>query len=500
LASLWAVVTSPAGGVVTFGDATAIVTTAEFSLPGEYILRLTASDGEKEGFDEVTVTVLDAALNSPPVVDAGADQTVIFEGDPTVIDLPALGPANDPFHVSPTLITDPVTSGSADDPAIWVNPDDPAQSLIIGTGKGGGLYVYDMAGHQLQRISGSDLNNVDVAYGFEFNGEQIDLVAASNQSTQAIEAYKVNPANLTLERIGSIPVGMSVYGYASAHDLQTGKDYGIVSSKTGEIRQWELGSEGLTLTGTLVRTLNLGSVVEGLVADGELGHLYVAQEHGGLYRYGLDPSTGTARTQVDTTFGGHLTADTEGLALYYGKNGTGYLIASAQGANRFVVYRREGNNEYLASFDVAGVSSTDGIDVVNVPLGPRFEMGAFIAQNSNQDFRLVPWKTIAAAGNLSIYTGSIGSTPGWATAILDGTVVDDGQPDPPGTVTTTWTRLSGPGSVMFADAGALDTTATFDFPGTYVLQLDAFDGILTTTDTVTIQVRAVEDTLAEDDS
>jgi len=30
-------------------------------------------------------------------------------------------------------------------PAIWANPDKPAESLVIGTDKKGGLNVYDMA-------------------------------------------------------------------------------------------------------------------------------------------------------------------------------------------------------------------------------------------------------------------------------------------------------------------------------------------------------------------
>jgi uncharacterized protein (DUF1800 family) len=44
-------------GNVTFGDANALSTTATFSNPGTYILRLTVSDGAITRFDELTVTV-----------------------------------------------------------------------------------------------------------------------------------------------------------------------------------------------------------------------------------------------------------------------------------------------------------------------------------------------------------------------------------------------------------------------------------------------------------
>lgn len=75
-----------------------------------------------------------------------------------------------------------------------------------------------------------------------------------------------------------------------------------------------------------------------------------------------------------------------------------------------------------------------------------------------------------------------------ATAALDGTVTDDGLPNPPGATTATWTQASGPGAVTFTDSHAVDTTASFSLPGTYVLRLSATDGALTTADDVTITV------------
>jgi len=75
-----------------------------------------------------------------------------------------------------------------------------------------------------------------------------------------------------------------------------------------------------------------------------------------------------------------------------------------------------------------------------------------------------------------------------AGATLDGTVVDDGLPNPPASVTTTWSKQSGPGTVSFGNANAVDTTANFSATGTYVLQLEATDSALSATDTVTITV------------
>ncbi len=63
------------------------------------------------------------------------------------------------------------------------------------------------------------------------------------------------------------------------------------------------------------------------------------------------------------------------------------------------------------------------------------------------------------------------------TASLAGTVSDDNIA-PAGAVTVTWSKVSGPGTVTFANANATATTATFSTTGTYVLQLLANDGAL----------------------
>ena len=73
---------------------------------------------------------------------------------------------------------------------------------------------------------------------------------------------------------------------------------------------------------------------------------------------------------------------------------------------------------------------------------------------------------------------------------LDGTVTDDGLPDPPQTVTTLWTKVSGTGAVTFGNSAAVDTSATFSTFGVYVLRLSADDSVLTASDEVTITVNA----------
>jgi hypothetical protein len=73
LTTTWSKLSGP--GTVTFGNAGALSTTASFSASGSYTLRLTASDGTLSSSDDLIVTVNPAA-SQPPVVNAGADQTI----------------------------------------------------------------------------------------------------------------------------------------------------------------------------------------------------------------------------------------------------------------------------------------------------------------------------------------------------------------------------------------------------------------------------------------
>jgi 3-phytase len=192
---------------------------------------------------------------------------------------------------------------------------------------------------------------------------------------------------------------------------RTGTYYAFVSDSSGTVQQWALVDAGNgQVEATKVRTLSLGSTTEGCVADDASGDLYIAEEDVALWKYGAEPDAGSGRTRVDVVgSGGHLTADIEGLAIYYRGDGSGYLLASSQGSDAFVVYQRGGTNAYVTTFAIAagavdGVSHTDGIEVTNAALGTAFPDGLFIAQDDhndggNQNFKLVPWGDLARAAS-----------------------------------------------------------------------------------------------------
>jgi beta-glucosidase len=74
---------------------------------------------------------------------------------------------------------------------------------------------------------------------------------------------------------------------------------------------------------------------------------------------------------------------------------------------------------------------------------------------------------------------------------LDGTVIDDGLPYPPGKVAVLWEALSGPNTVAFSNESSKDATATFSGAGTYLLRLTVSDSELSASDMVTITVLQV---------
>lgn len=89
---------------------------------------------------------------------------------------------------------------------------------------------------------------------------------------------------------------------------------------------------------------------------------------------------------------------------------------------------------------------------------------------------------------------------------VGGSVVDDGQPSP-GSLSVRWSVVEAPGTMTFGDRRSIRTVVSFDEIGTYVLGVEASDGVHSDTDTVTVQVNGSssgrfvddDDSIFEDD-
>ncbi len=75
----WSKVSGP--GNVTFANAASVFTTASFSAPGVYVLRLTASDTSLSTSDDVQITVNPTPTNHAPTANAGPDQSAAIKGN-----------------------------------------------------------------------------------------------------------------------------------------------------------------------------------------------------------------------------------------------------------------------------------------------------------------------------------------------------------------------------------------------------------------------------------
>jgi len=324
--------------------------------------------------------------------------------------------------VSPSVETEPVQSfgDAADDVAIWVHPTDPELSVIIGAQKKRGINVYDLSGKLLQSRADGRINNVDIRYGFQLGDRTVAVVTGSNRSTDSISTYIIDETTRTLVEVadGIIDTGMSdPYGHCMYKSASSGLMYAYVNDTDGLVRQWLLEDNGQDkISMTPVREFYVGSQTEGCVADDETGDLYVGEENVGIWKYSAEPDGGDDRKSVDSVDeNGNLTADVEGLSIYYGEDGAGYLVASNQGADNYALYERAGDNKFIGIFHVVadeatgidGISETDGLDVNSAYLGPNFPDGVFVAQDGRnispaerQNFKLVPWHRISEAMGL----------------------------------------------------------------------------------------------------
>ncbi len=308
----------------------------------------------------------------------------------------------------------PNKGDAADDPAIWIHPTEPGQSIVLGTDKQGALFAYNMDGSIQQVIAdGSKPNNVDVLYGFQLGTNTLDLALAAvrKEGARGFKIWAIDAAKRQLTDVtagGVIPVfgGKEPYGSCVYRSAKTGHCYFFVNNQRGEVEQYQLADSGDgKVAARKVREFKVKSIVEGCVADDELGIFYLAEENAGIWKFSAEPNEPAKGTLI-TRVGEHgLKADVEGLTIYCATGGRGYLIASSQGNHTFKVYDRQEGNRFLMTINpksgrIDGVSDTDGICVANSPTGELFPKGIFIVQDGSnsggtQNFKFYGWEDIA---------------------------------------------------------------------------------------------------------
>ncbi len=323
---------------------------------------------------------------------------------------PAQAPAQGAEIVSIEAVREtlPVASAgdSADDPAIWRNPADPAKSLIVATDKSWGLNVYDLSGALLASAPAGLVNNVDLRADVRIGTQTGILVAASDRTNDpqgAIALYALDTSPAGLRHLAHVSVAGdgvgNVYGFCLWRRSAT-QVYAFVPYNDGDVRQYALDLTGAAPTARLVRDVRLGSKTEGCVVDDRTGLLYVSEEKRGIWRVPADPDSKTAPTMFAAVDGIHLIPDIEGLAIVPDGRKSGFLVASSQNDNSYTVYDLETGRfarhfRVTGSGGVDGVTDTDGLEFAPGDFGAPFNDGLFIVQDGdngpdNQNFKMVP--------------------------------------------------------------------------------------------------------------
>lgn len=321
--------------------------------------------------------------------------------------------------VNPVYVTEQVQYDT-DDPAIWVNPKDPAQSLILGTDKDadGGLYVFDLKGkiitekvvHPLQRP-----NNTDLAYGLTAGDTAIDIAVVAERFTHKVRIYRL-PDMLPIDNGGfDAFVGETgeefrdLMGIACYADPASGKVYVIVGRKNGPtdgsyLWQYEITANSTeSVEATLVRKFGNYSgkkEIEAIAVDHELGYVYYCDENVGVRKYFANPEMGNEELAL---FGeGDFADDNEGIAIYKTEAGKGLIFISDQQKGRLAVYPREGtagnsNQHELIGYVAYKALETDGIEIVSQKLNEDFPQGILVAMSEGKTFHLYSMKDLLEA-------------------------------------------------------------------------------------------------------
>ncbi|MDH5581168.1 MAG: phytase [Bdellovibrionales bacterium] len=316
-------------------------------------------------------------------------------------------------------------------------------------------FYQEINGEVLGRI-----NNIDLRYGFKKGTEKIDILAASNRSKRngdytGTSLFEIKGNEKELKLLGHFPIVNSEGEHLEPYGLCMGKDndryYVFSLLENGELykhqikfvnskitlepisvlrvsdfinkRQDSITVEMVTkdvlveyqqgefesdqLPEELVSALEQRHQMEGCVGDDFHKELYFGVEKLGIFKVPYNSNKPQLVAEISKSKNDtsniflenepRLTDDIEGMALYHGPNGAGYLVVSVQGLSEFIVFSRGKLNTYLGSFKVNflpkdSVTQTDGFEILSSYLGKNFPKGLMAIhdhENTNSDGKVL---------------------------------------------------------------------------------------------------------------
>jgi len=522
LVTTWLQISGP--GTATFANPNALVTTASFSVPGAYLLRLTAFDGVMTSGDLVAVAVTGSSnitafevritagnddaeensRNNVTITSSDLDMMLDSGGATNVTNLlvgvrfPSLAiPPEavitnahlqfeaDENHVATTQLT---IQGETADSALAFAPSKrnlsnrPRTTAAVTWTPPSWTHIGDAGPDQRTPDLAAILQEVVSRPGWASGNAIALLISGSGQhvartfESDADEApllhveYTTNQAPMVdagADQTIALPAGATLDATVSDDGLPTPPNLTTTWSQISGPAAVTFGNvnavdttASFTVDGVYVLRLTAS---DGLLTSDDDVIITVTLNQSPVVDAGTDQSISLPN---QATLDGTVSDD--GFPLPPALTTT-WSQVDGPGT---VTFGNTGAIDTTAAFSVAGVytlrlTASDGAlnssDDLLVTVNPQTNQTPVVNAGTDQ--------TILLSGS----------------AALDGAVSDDGLPAPP-SLSTTWSQVSGPGTVTFANAAAVDTTVTFSAIGVYVLRLTADDGALSAFDEVSITV------------
>jgi 3-phytase len=325
-------------------------------------------------------------------------------------------------------------------------------------------------------------NNVDILFGVDLGPRKLDVAVASDRYNDQLRFWRISPLGAAADK-PLVEITAAEQEFLFSPDRATVDEehtaYGVAAWQRGHGRNLAVVTkEGDPVIATAkvivtdgrvgytrVRRLRLpgafplpdgttwvpceepdiGPQFEGVSVDHRTDTLFAAQEDVGLWRIPLPLGSGEPKLvdkvadfgihdvydeateecepvdPDDDGYGGtHLVADAEGVDVYYGPRGVGYVIVSSQGDNTYTVYATAGRNKALGTFRIKGrgvdeINGSDGLAVTHRAVG-RFTNGMLVTHDEPEtgpdvdpdrdatNFSYVHWSAIAEQLGLAVST------------------------------------------------------------------------------------------------
>jgi RHS repeat-associated protein len=452
LTQQWSKISGP--GTVTFTNGTAAVATATFSLAGDYVLQLSASDTLLTGTATVAVHVTDASANKAPVITPIAAQTLDFSSNP-----------NGNMSIAPVVTDDGLPIGAKLSYNWTVTNGTPSNVTIFDpTSLSTALLIKDSGSNQsfTLRLTVDD-SRLSSTMNFVINTISANHAPVVSPGTGGTITLPTNTFALN----GSVT------------------DDGKPAGSTLTI-QWQMQSGPAPVTfsspNTAATTVTFpptpGSYILRLTAsDGQLT---------GSNAVTVTVNPANKAPAVSIAFVPSITLPTNVATL----NGT--VTDDGLPVNTLNISWTQ------ISGPATAVIATPNQAVTQVTFPPT--SGSYTFQLRADDTQLQTVNSVSVQVNAANKAPVVSAGPNQtialpnATATLNGTVTDDNLPSG-ATVTQLWTQVSGPAAVTFTAPTQKTTNATFTLDGTYVLRLTASDTLLSASSDVTIIVLATPQNL-----